>query len=128
MVGPRRESSLTIDTAWLLAARTVSFIVSLALPFGRVLGVTRSDLSLTKDMGKLSVAAAAGAVIAAVIRANMLGAKPLVILLVCGAAFSMVYILAILLLRVPSLEEKRQVLDRLMPMLPASLRLRRTQP
>src|SRR5260370_9645174 len=85
-------------------------------------------MSLTKDMGKLGVASAAGAVVAAVIRANMLSARPLVILLVCGAAFSMVYILAILLLRVPSLEEKRQVLDRLMPMLPASLRLRRTQP
>jgi len=100
----------------------------MGIRFGRVLGVTRSDLSLTKDMGKLGVASAAGAVVAAVIRANMLSARPLVILLVCGAAFSMVYILAILLLRVPSLEEKRQVLDRLMPMLPASLRLRRTQP
>jgi hypothetical protein len=102
--------------------------VVMGIRFGRVLGVTRSDLSLTKDMGKLGVAAAAGAVVAAVIRANMLSARPLVILLVCGAAFSMVYILAILLLRIPSVEEKRQVLDRLLPMLPASLRLRRTQP
>jgi O-antigen/teichoic acid export membrane protein len=96
--------------------------------FGRVLGVTRSDLFLTRDLVKLGVSAAAAAAVAAVIRANMLPAKPLVILLVCGAAFTMVYIFAILLLRIPSLEEKAVVMDRLMPMLPGSLRLRRTQP
>lgn len=95
--------------------------------FGRVAGVTRSDLSLVKDLGKLGVAAAGAALVAAIIRANILAAKPLIILLVCGAAFTTVYILGVLLLRIPSLEEKGLVLDRLMPILPASLRQRRTQ-
>jgi O-antigen/teichoic acid export membrane protein len=107
--------------AAVVAVNCIERIVT-GIRFGRVAGVTRSDLSLVKDLGKLGVAAAGAALLAAVVRANILAARPLIILLVCGASFTAVYILGILLLRIPSLEEKRLVLERLMPILPARLR------
>jgi len=95
---------------------------------GHVLGVTRKDVVLVRDLGKLAVAAIAAALVTAIVRAQMLAAKPLLILAVCGAVFAAVYGAGVLLLGIASAEEKKIVLDRLMPMLPAAWRLRRTQP
>jgi O-antigen/teichoic acid export membrane protein len=95
--------------------------------FARVMGVTRRDIGLLKDVGRVALAAVGAALVAMLIRAQIHAAKPIVVLLVCGAAYALFYAAGVLLLKVPSLEEKRAVLDRLMPMLPASLRLRRTQ-
>ena len=96
-----------------------------AIRFGHVLGVTRKDVVLVKDLG-LAIAATAAALLTAFIRAWILAAKPLIILIVCGSVFGLTYGLAVLLLGIPSTEEKKIVLDRLMPMLPAAWRSRRT--
>ncbi len=97
-----------------------------AIRFGRVLGVTRRDIVLVKDLGKLAIIAAAAALISAFVRAQILAARPLIILVVCGAVFAVIYGSAVLLLGIPSAAEKKIVLDRLMPMLPAAWRPRRT--
>jgi hypothetical protein len=94
--------------------------------FGYVLGVTRRDIGLIKDIAKLAFAAAAAALVTAIVRTQILSAKPLIILAVCGSLFTVAYVVIVLLLRIPSVEEKRVVLERLMPILPAFLRLKRT--
>jgi O-antigen/teichoic acid export membrane protein len=80
-----------------------------AIRFGRILGVGWSDIVLLKDVGKLAVAAAAAGIAAAAVRLPLLGAKPLVILIVCGVVFSLVYLGAVLLLGVLTAEETEMV-------------------
>ena len=98
-----------------------------AIRFGHVLGVTRRDIVLVRDLGKLAIIATAAALISAFIRAQILAARPLIILVVCGTVFAVVYGFAIFLVGIPSAEEKKVVLDRLMPILPAAWRPRRIQ-
>lgn len=86
--------------------------------FGRVIGVTRHDASLATDIGKIALATAGAALITAVVRAGMPGAKPIIILLVCGVVFGAVYLVGVLLLKIPSYEEKKVVIDRLHRFLP----------
>ncbi len=112
----------------LLGAISAVVVVNLAervvtgIRFGHVLGVTRKDIVLVKDLGKLAVAATGAAVASAVIRAHLLAAKPLIILVISAAVFVPVYILGVLLLGIPSVEEKNSVLHRFRPMLPAAWR------
>jgi O-antigen/teichoic acid export membrane protein len=80
-----------------------------AIRFGRILGVGWKDFGQLKDVGKLAVAAAAAGVAAALVRVPLLGARPLVVLLVCGVVFSLVYLAAVLLLRIMTPEEKNLV-------------------
>jgi O-antigen/teichoic acid export membrane protein len=103
-----------------LADRSVMII-----RFGYVLGFRRKDMVLVKDIGKLALAAAVAALVTAAVRTQILAAKPFVVLAVCGSVFAAVYVVGVFLLRVPSDEEKRIVEERLMPMLPARLRLKR---
>ena len=49
MASVRREPSLSIDTSWLLAARTVSFVVSLALPLFLVRHLDQVQFGLYKQ-------------------------------------------------------------------------------
>ncbi len=84
-----------------------------AIRFGRILGVGRRDLVLLKDVGKLALAAAAAGVTAVAVRVPLAGAKPLVILLACGTAFSLVYLGAVLLAGVVRPEEKDIVRQKL---------------
>jgi len=81
--------------------RTIS-----AIRFGRILGVGWKDIALFEDVGKLALAAAAAGVAAAAVRLPLLGARPLVTLLVCGVVFSLVYLAAVLLAGVVTPEEK----------------------
>jgi len=72
----------------------------------RILGVTRRDLVLLKDVGKIALASVAAAGVAALVRSVALGAKPIVVLMVAGFAFAVTYLLALLLLGVPTPEER----------------------
>jgi len=72
----------------------------------RILGVTWRDLVLVKDMGKLALAAIAGGVATFLTRTSVSGAKPLVMLVVCALVFSVVYLAAILLLRILTSHEQ----------------------
>jgi O-antigen/teichoic acid export membrane protein/GT2 family glycosyltransferase/2-polyprenyl-3-methyl-5-hydroxy-6-metoxy-1,4-benzoquinol methylase len=72
----------------------MSFIERLVsmLKAGRILQFRLRDLRLFKDMGKLAVAAAAAGATAATVRSYLPGLRPLLILIVCGIVFSIVYL------------------------------------
>ncbi|MGA2736863.1 MAG: oligosaccharide flippase family protein [Bryobacteraceae bacterium] len=82
----------------------------MAVRFGRILGVSRKDLVLLKDIGKLAIAAAVAGFAAVGTRLLLLGDKPLIILIACGMVFSLVYLGTVLLVGIPTLEEKEIVL------------------
>jgi O-antigen/teichoic acid export membrane protein len=79
--------------------------LALLVKFGRVLNVTKHDLVLFKDVGKLALAAAIAGITSAFVRSFLLGLKPFVILVVCGIVFALVYLAAILLLKIITGEE-----------------------
>ena len=85
--------------------------VVLAARFSRILGAGVRDLLLFKDVGKVAVAASVaglGCLFAhSLMSAN--GSRPLLILLVCSGVFAVIYLPAILLLRVPTSDEWEKV-------------------
>jgi hypothetical protein len=81
----------------------------MAVRFGRILGVTRKDIVLLKDVGKLALAAAAAGLVTAAARLPLRGAKPLIVLMACGIVFSLVYVGGILLAGVVTPEEMGMV-------------------
>lgn len=72
----------------------------------RILGVTRRDIGLLKDVGKVALASVLSALVAALVRSLMLGAKPLFVLIITGCAFACAYLLAVVLLRIPTPQER----------------------
>jgi O-antigen/teichoic acid export membrane protein len=80
-----------------------------AVRFGRILGVRRTDIVLLRDVGKLAAAAVVAGLVAAGGRVLLQGARPVVILLICGVAFSLVYLGAVLVAGVMTVEEKEIV-------------------
>jgi len=89
--------------------------------FGRVLGFGWHDMVLLKDVGKLAIAALAAALVAAAVRLPLLGQRPLLILIICGALFSLVYLGAVLLMGVVTAEEKDIVRRKVALLLPNAL-------
>lgn len=85
--------------------------VVLAIRFTRVLGTKMRDLLLLKDVGKVALATAVASSVCLFVHSliKVGGARPLTILVVCFASFVAVYLLAILLLRVVTTEERERV-------------------
>ncbi|HEY0003475.1 MAG TPA: oligosaccharide flippase family protein [Pyrinomonadaceae bacterium] len=85
----------------------VNLIERLAMifKFGRVLEVSRRDLFLLKDVGKIAVAALTAGILTALLRSLMTGFKPFFVLAACGVVFTLAYLAVILLLRVVTVEE-----------------------
>jgi O-antigen/teichoic acid export membrane protein len=83
--------------------------IVMAIRFGRILGVTRKDLGLLKDIGKLALAAAAAALVTGAVRLPLRGQKPLIVLFACGFVFSLVYLGVVLLVKGATAEEQDQV-------------------
>jgi O-antigen/teichoic acid export membrane protein len=83
----------------------------LAVRFGHVLGVNRHDLLLLKDVGKLAVAAVAAGIVCLLVRSLMMTSnpRPLFVLIACAGSFAAVYLPAMLLLRVPTSDEREKV-------------------
>ena len=77
-----------------------------AIRFGRILGVTRKDIVLLKDTGKLALAAAGAGLLTAAVRLPLRDQKPLVVLIACGIVFSLAYLSGTLLAGVVTPEEK----------------------
>ncbi len=102
-----------------LAERVVTII-----RFKRILGVTWSDLAELTDVVKLALVAIAAAVVTAFVRVQILGYKPFYILAICGIVFAIVYVAGVLLLGIPTSDEKRMVLNRVRPFVPPFLRPR----
>jgi hypothetical protein len=82
--------------------------VAAAAKFSRVLGITPRDLPLVGDVGKLAVASALAALAAFFARTLALaqGATPFVTLAACGIVFAVVYAATVLLLGVPTGDER----------------------
>jgi O-antigen/teichoic acid export membrane protein len=74
----------------------------LGLKTWRILGATREDLPLFSDLGKIALATVIATGSAAIARAALDPAVPLVLLIGSGAVFSLVYFASLLLLKVPS--------------------------
>jgi len=75
----------------------------------RLIGVKRADLRLLGDVGKLALAAMVGAAGALVARSFVVGLKPFYVLVFTGIVFVVLYIAALLLLRVPNDVERERV-------------------
>jgi O-antigen/teichoic acid export membrane protein len=78
-----------------------------------IVGVTRRDVGLLKDVGKVGVAAAAAACVTAAARLLFAGARPFYVLAACGAVFGCVYLALLLALGVPTAEEREMVRGKL---------------
>jgi len=91
----------------------INFILRLvlAIRFGRVLGASSRDLPLFKDVGKLALASAVVGLLCLIVRSLLIagGFGPLAILVVCFIVCAAVYLPAILLLDVPSTDERQKV-------------------
>ena len=84
--------------------------MAIAVRCGQVLGVTRRDVSLFKDMGKLACVAALAALGTALMRSLIVGVvPPFLALCICGASFGLVYLTAILLLGILSPDERGSI-------------------
>ena len=87
----------------------------------RIVGATRRDVLLLKDVGKVAAAVVFASLAALAARTLMAGAKPFVTLVVCGVVFGVVYPLMLLLLGVLQQEERdslRRALARFQSYLP----------
>lgn len=91
--------------------------------FGRILGVTRNDLPLLRDIGKLAVSGLAAALACAALRFVIASAPPVVILSACGALFGIVYLASIQVLRIPTRDEYDQIREAVERYLPQLSRL-----
>ena len=85
--------------------------VVLAARFSRVIGAGVRDLLLLKDVGKIAVASAVAGVLCLFVHSLMVasGTRPFIVLVVCSVVFAAVYLPAVLLLRVPTSDEREQV-------------------
>ncbi|MBV9925939.1 MAG: oligosaccharide flippase family protein [Acidobacteria bacterium] len=112
-------SALMLAVFWFWTARlgligmiavvvAVGLVERLAISYraAKVVGFTARDFPLLADVGKLALAAALAAGGAAVTRAAVLGMRPFWVLAACGSAFVLVYGAAVLLLGVPSADER----------------------
>jgi O-antigen/teichoic acid export membrane protein len=90
----------------------------LAVKFIGVLKIKIRDLSLFKDVGKIALAATAAAVVTLSVRVFTVseGTRPTFVLFTCGLVFGLIYLTSILLLRVPTDDERekgRRAVERL---------------
>jgi O-antigen/teichoic acid export membrane protein len=81
----------------------------MAIHFARLLGVTRADGLLLRDIGKLAAASLAAALACALARSLLSGASPFTVLAACGPVFAFVYLSAVHMFRIPSPDEYHQL-------------------
>jgi O-antigen/teichoic acid export membrane protein len=82
----------------------------------RVLGITRDDVALLKDTGKIALAACCAGLLTAVARTLVLDAAPVVILAFCALVFSISYLFLIPLFGILTPDERntfRRIVARL---------------
>ena len=87
----------------------VNFVLRIALAarFSVVLGAKWRDISLFKDLGKVTVASGVAGLVCFLVHSIVTasGMRPFIVLVVCGAVFCAVYLPAIILLRIPTSDE-----------------------
>ncbi len=89
----------------------LSFFERLIISFrvGRILHFSARDIVLFKDVGKICLAVLIAGVVTMIARSVMLEMKPFFILTACGAIFSLVYLIAMMLLGVFTQNEKEMM-------------------
>lgn len=102
-----------------LVAVTVVERMVIIRRFLRILHARWDDLRQLADVAKLALAAALAAAATAAMRQLFREARPFTVLAVCGAVFTIVYVAMVLLLKIPTREEKQLVLRRLEPLVRA---------
>jgi O-antigen/teichoic acid export membrane protein len=104
----------------ILIAVAVNLVDRLYIAFrlARAMGVGREDLRLLADVGRIALAAAGAGLVAATLRPLLLGLPALATLFGCTVALTLVYILALYLLRVPTPKELGAVSGRVRSLLP----------
>ena len=80
----------------------------------KIINVRWRDITLLKDVGKIAVASIAAGALAAAARLFVLGARPFVVLTVCGAVFACAYLACVWLLKVPTTEEREAVRSKIL--------------
>lgn len=85
---------------------------------GSILQVRWRDARLLKDIGKVAAAAAVAGLIAAIVRSYLPGVRPLLILIICGAAFSIVYFAGVILVKVLTSDERKAIRQQFARVLP----------
>jgi O-antigen/teichoic acid export membrane protein len=93
-----------------------------AIHFGRLLGVTRRDIFLLRDLGKLGLASLLAALAAAASRPLLASATPFALWVISGTIFAVVYLTVVHLQRVLSPDELAHVRDAVARYLPRPLR------
>lgn len=83
------------------------------MKIGSMLDIRFRDVTLLKDVGKIAIAAATAAAITAFVRTMVHGLPAFGMLVICAAVFGVIFLAGILLLGLPTIEErsyfKRQV-------------------
>lgn len=108
---------LWFGTSRLGPTGTISIVVCVAIVerlattirMASIVGVSRRDFALLRDVGKLAFAATAAAILTGLIRASLAHAAPMTILLACGAVFSAVYLAGVLLLGILKTGERNTI-------------------
>jgi len=84
------------------------------IKIGSMLNIRFRDLALLKDVGKIALAALMASVITAVVRTLIHGLPPFFMLVISAAVFGVIFLAGVLLLGLPTIEErgyfKRQLL------------------
>lgn len=73
---------------------------------GHMLHVRWRDVRLLKDVGKIAIAATVAGLLIALVRTSLAGMRPLSMLVVCAAVYGVVFLAGILLLGLPTVEER----------------------
>jgi O-antigen/teichoic acid export membrane protein len=108
---------------WLLGAIVVMVGVGLidrltvSVMLGRVLRVGWRDLALFRDVAKLAAAAGLAGLLAAGVRLVVAEAGPLAVLAASAAVLGVAYVVAVLMLGVPTMGERHAVRERALAML-----------
>jgi O-antigen/teichoic acid export membrane protein len=95
--------------SWAISAVVAVSIIGRAatwVKIGSVLGIRLRDVALLKDVGKIAIAVVAAAIVTAVMRSAVTGFLPLSMLAVCAVVFGMIFLAGILLMGLPTIEEK----------------------
>ena len=117
-----RQLGLIGVISLVIAAGVLERVVA-AIHFGKLLGITRREISLIRDFGKLALASASAALAAEAVRRLSGAATPLVVLLASGAAFSALYLSVLHLLRFLSNQEIVQIRETVGRYFPRPFRL-----
>jgi len=79
----------------------------------KIIGFERGDVHLLGDVSKLALATVAGTLGVLMVKPFIGGFKPLYVLAITGTVFVMLYVSAVLLLRIPTADERDHLLKRI---------------